>query len=67
MTSACPVIPGLDGKICLSSTNQAMALFIVDRSAKTEFSVGTISLSSSTRNNTRAENAEMQFYLILIR
>ena len=34
-----------------------MALFIVERSAKTEFSVGTTSLSSSTRNKTRAENA----------
>ena len=56
----CLWIPHLDGKIWRSSTNQAIALFIVDRSANTEFSVGTTSLSSSTRNKTLAENAVSQ-------
>ena len=40
-----------------------MALFIVERSAKTEFSVGTTNLSSSTRNKTRAENAMKGFQM----
>ena len=40
-----------------------MALFIVERSAKTEFSVGTTNLSSSTRNKTLAENAIKGFQM----